>query len=129
MIKPGEVYRIKMYRTDNIDPKNYAYRYKYIIVVGYDGDKLYGVVATNTRDHHLVPIEFQYPLTHQGYKCFVNCYQLHQVSITRLTQDCYEGKISDDDLELIVGSIKTSPIVSEKTIKKFGLDVFQIDDE
>ena len=121
MIELGSVYRIKMYRTDGIDPKNNTYRYKYIIIVGYDECKLYGVVATNTRDHHLVPMEFQYPFEHQGYKCFANCYQIHQVSTTRLTQDCYEGKISNDDFELIVGCVRMSPIISEKTLKKFGI--------
>jgi len=123
MINRGDVYRIKMYRSDGISPKKSTdtYRYKYIIIIGYDGEKLYGAVATNTRDHHLVPIEFQYPLNHQGYRCYVNCYQLHEVSSERLTENLYEGKIYDDDLELIVGSVKCSPLVTEKKLKKFEL--------
>ena len=122
MIQPGDIYRIRMYRSDGIEPKgDDTYRYKYIIIIGYDGNCLYGVAATNTRDHHLVPIEFQYPLKHDGYNCFTNCYQLHQVSSARLAPDCYKGKISDDDFELIVECIKNSPLVNEKTLKKFGI--------
>jgi hypothetical protein len=111
-----------MYRNDGIIPKgNDAYRNKYIVIIGHDGKNLYGAVATNTRDHHLVPIDFQYPFKHEGYNCFVNCYQLHQVSSERLTDDCYKGKISDEDFELIVECVKDSPLIQEKLLKKFGI--------
>ena len=122
MIQSGNVYRVKMYQNDGITPKgDDTYRYKYIVIIGYDGNSIYGTVATNTRDHPLVPIEFQYPLCHQGYKCFVNCYKLHQVSSARLTDDCYKGKISDNDLDLIIECIKTSPLLNDKVLKKFGI--------
>ena len=124
MIKLGDVYRIKMYKSDGIRPKGTdTFRYKYIIIVGYDGNSFYGAVATNTRDHHIVPIEYQYPLNHQGYNCFVNCYKLHEVSSVRLTSDCYEGEISDDDFELIVGCVRNSPIIPAKVLKKYGVFV------
>ena len=53
--------------------------------------------------------------------CYVNCYQLHQVSSARLEKDCYKGKIFDDDFELIVECVKNSPLVEEKTLKRFGI--------
>ena len=122
MILPGEVYRIKMFQTDGIKPKGEdTYRYKYIIIVGHDGKSLYAIISTNTKDHHIVPIEFQYPLKHDEYNCFANCYQLHQVSSERLTPDCYKGKISEDDLDLIIRCIKNSPLIHEKLLKKFGI--------
>jgi len=123
MIQPGDFYRIKMYHSDGIKPKgDDTYRYKYIIILGHDGNNFYGIVSTNTRDHHLVPIDFQYPLRQDGYNCYVNCYQLHQVSSARLTPDCYKGKISDDDLELIVGCVKNSPLIHKKILKRFGIE-------
>ena len=122
MIKLGEVYRIRMDKKDGIKPQGTdTYRYKYIIVIGHDGKSLYGVVVTNTRDNHLVPINFQYPLKHQGYNCYVNCYKLHEISSERLTQNCYQGSISDDDYELIVGCVKTSPLVYDTLLEKFNL--------
>ena len=122
MIKTGDVYRIKMDNSDGIKPKGTdLYRYKYIIIIGHDENSLYGSVVTNTKDHPLIPVEFQYPLTHNEYKCFVNCYKLYEVSSERLTPDCYNGNISDADYELIVGCVKTSPLVSKKTLKKFGI--------
>ena len=122
MIQLGDVYRIRMYYSDGIKPKGEdTYRYKYIVVVGYDGNNFYGIVSTNTRDHHLIPIGFQYPLKHDGYNCFVNCYQLHQVSSARFTSDCYKGKISDDDFELIIECLKNSPLIHKKVLKKFGI--------
>jgi hypothetical protein len=122
MIRTGDIYRIKMYRDDGIKPKGVdTYREKYIIIIGHDGMNLYGAVSTNTKDHHLVPIEFQYPLNHDGYKCYVNCYSLHQVSASRLIEECYKGRISADDLGFIVGCVKNSPLIPEKMLKKFGL--------
>ena len=121
-MQPGDIYRIRMYYSDGIKPKGSdSYRYKYIIIAGFDGNNLYGVVSTNTRDHHLVPAEFQYPLKHDGYHCYVNCYQLHQISLARLTPDCYKGKISEDDVDLIIGCVKNSPLIPEKILKKFGI--------
>ena len=122
MICPGDVYRIKMDRDDGITPKGSdTYRTKFIIIIGHDGKHLYCAITTNTRDHHLVPIEFQYPLNHDGYRCFANCYQLHQVSSERLINDCYRGRISFNDLELITGCVKNSPLIPVKILKKFGL--------
>lgn len=118
----GDVYRIKMYPEDGIKPKgDDTYRYKYIVIVGHDGDTLYGAVVTNTKDHHIIPVEFQYPLTHNGYKCFANCYKLHEIPSKKLTQDCYNGNISMNDYKLIVECVKTSPVIPKKKLKKFGL--------
>jgi hypothetical protein len=123
MIKISDVYRIKMYPEEGIKPKGEdLYRNKYIIVVGHDNNNtLYGVVVTNTKDHHLIPMDFQYPLILDGYKCFVNCHKLYEVSPERLTQDCYRGNISEEHYKFIVGCIRTSPIIPRKKLKKFNL--------
>ena len=122
MIKSGDMYRIKMDKSDGITPKGAdTYRNKYIIVIGHDGGNLYGVVVTNTHDNHLVPMKFQYPLNDRGYKCYVNCYDLFDVSSERLKDDCFECRISDDDLEFIIGCVKTSPAIPGKILKMFGL--------
>lgn len=122
MIKAGDVYRIKMDNKDGITPKDAdEYRCKYIIILGYDGDSFYGAVATNTKDHPLVPAAFQYPIELNKYKCFANCYKLHEVSEKRLTKDCYMGNISEEDIELIIGCVKTSPMISRKTLEKFRI--------
>jgi len=121
MLKVGSIFRIKMYPENGITPKeNDIYRYKYIIV-GYDGEKFYGTVVTNTKDHHLVPIEFQYPLNLDGHKCFANCQVLYPVSSSRLTEQFYKGKISNEDIELILECVKTSPVIHNNELRKFGL--------
>jgi len=121
-MRTGDVYRIKMCQEDGISPKGYdTFRYKYIIIVGNNGNTLCGAVVTNTKDHPIIPVEFQYPLTHNGYKCFANCYKLHEIPSNKLTQDCYHGNISMNDCELIITCLKTSPVISKKKLKKFGL--------
>ena len=122
MIRLGDFYRIKMDNSDGIAPKgNDTYRYKYIIIIGHDKNNLYGAVVTNTKDHHLVPIEFQYPINLHGYKCYVNCHKLYEVSSKRLASDCYQGNISKNDYELIVECVKMSPLIPKKKLEKFGL--------
>ena len=122
MIKIGDFYRIKMDDKDGITPKgNDTHRYKYVIIIGHDKNTLYGAVVTNTKDHHLIPIEFQYPISLHEYKCYVNCHKLYEVSSERLKPDCFQGNISKDDYELIVGCVKTSQLISNKKLKKFGL--------
>lgn len=123
MITLGDFYRIKMDNDDGITPQgNDTYRYKYIIIIANNNNILYGAVVTNTKDHPLIPIEFQYPLNHNGHKCFVNCHKLYEVSPERLTQDCYQGNIADTDhYKYIVECVKTSPLLPKKKLKQFGL--------
>jgi len=123
MIRLGDIYRIKMDNNDGITPKeNDKYRYKYIIIIGSDKNTIYGAVVTNTKDHHLVPIEFQYPISLQGYNCYVNCYKLYELTSKRLASDCYQGNIlNTNDYELIVETVKTSRLISKNKLRKFGL--------
>jgi hypothetical protein len=122
MIKIGDIYRIPMDNSDGIKPKGSdTYRNKFIVIIGSDGNGYFGAVVTNTKDHHLIPIEFQYPLNHEGYACFVNCFKLYEVSSERLPQVLYRGNVSDEDLELIMDCVRTSPRISENTLKRYGL--------
>jgi hypothetical protein len=122
MIRRGDVYRIPMDTSDEITPKGDAVnRNKYIIILGEDGGDYFGAVVTNTKDHHLIPIEFQYPIKMDNYKCFVNCFKLYEIHKFRLQKECYKGSISNDDLELITGCIRNSPRVSAKQLKKYGI--------
>jgi hypothetical protein len=119
----GDVYRIRMYPEDGIKPRgDDTYRYKYIIIVGRDNNnEFYGAAVTNTKDHHLIPVTFQYPLIHQGYRCYVNCYKLYNVPSKRLEPDCHHGNITKEHYDLIVECIKTSPMIPKKVLKKYGL--------
>ena len=117
MIEIGAVYRIRMYPTDGIRPE----KPKFIIIVGYDNDGFYGTVVTNTRDHPKIPIEFQYPIRLDGYRCYVNCRKLYQISSLRLKTSLYKGNISDEDLELIIECVQDSDIISVNDLIRFGI--------
>jgi hypothetical protein len=122
MIEQGDVFRIKMYPKDGITPKRTnSYRYKYMVIIGCDNENCYAALVTNTKDHRLVPVEFQYPLRHNGYNCFVNCFKMFYVSTNRLTRDCYDGKISNDDLELIIECVKSSHGIKPEDKMKYGI--------
>ena len=121
-MKQGEIYRIKMDSDDGITPKNEdTYRYKYIIIVGDDGNNLYAAAVTNTKDHPLIPIKFQYPLKINDYRCYVNCYKIYKVDYQRIHSEDYKGDISCDDLNLIKKCINESPKISIETLKKFKI--------
>ena len=117
MIEIGAVYRIRMYPSDGITPE----KPKFIIIVGYDNDGFYGAVVTNTNDHPLIPIEFQYPIRIKGYRCYVNCRKLYQISSSRLDERLYIGNISDEDIELIIRCVQDSDIISVNDLIRFGI--------
>jgi hypothetical protein len=123
MIQCGDVYRIPMNKSDGISPKGNAVdRNKYIIIIGEeDGGDYFGVVVTNTKDHHLIPMEFQYPITMDNYQCFANCFKLYEIHKSRLQKKYHQGRILNDDLELIIGCIRTSPRISAKQLEKYGI--------
>jgi len=46
---------------------------------------------------------------------------LHQVSILRLTPDCFTGRISNDDFDLIIGCVKESPRIPVSELREFRI--------
>lgn len=55
------------------------------------------------------------------YDSFVDCLLLKTSSLEKLSSGNYKGKIDKDDLDLIMGTLKNSPVEKVARLKKFGI--------
>lgn len=135
-IKVGNVYRMKLGKEEKITPKNPQddSRNKYFIIVGKDkaGNAL-GFVLINTNINVNLPDsikDLHYPINPSKYpfletKRFVDCSELkiiYKDKFDSLFDSSKEkGQIKEDDLELIISALQSSPKVTPKQLKTFGL--------
>ena len=130
-VKRGGVYCISMDESDGITPKpGDNSRNKFFIVLGFDSEGYaYGGVIFNSQiNQHLAPdIKcFPMPIDYRKYdflkhRCFVDCSRLKKSSLEKLKNGQYLGRMDDEDLSLIIGTIKSSPRESKKHLALYGL--------
>ena len=130
-VKIGDVYEITMTERNGITPKvGDTSRDKYFIVLGFDTDgSVYGGVIINSRiNRNLPPVLkiYHMPLKHSKYPflrydSFVDCVRLMVAHPQKFNEWNYLGKIEEYDLELIIGTVKESPVESQERLRKFGL--------
>lgn len=130
-VSVGDVFLIELDRKDGITPKDGdETRKKYFVVLGFDDDgNVYGGVIINSRinqqmsqmvkDYHM-PIKCS-KYTFLKYDSFVDCLLLKTAPLAKLSNGNFKGRIDEDDLELIIGTIKNSPVEKAARLKQFGL--------
>ena len=131
-IKVGNVYLINLDQQNGITPKNGDLtRDKFFIVLGFDqeGNIIGGLVINSNINYNLPSSVTDYQLPIKVEQCpflkhnsFVNCSKIIVANKTKFTKQAYRGEISDSELmELIVNTVKDSPTVNTKQLKRFGL--------
>lgn len=130
-INIGDVFFIPMTRDEGITPKDGDdYRNKFFVVLGFDGEgNAYGGVVINSGVNLKMPMHIQQmympvkcsDYTFLSHDSFVNCSTLHIVSVCKLTSDKYRGSMSDEHVQLIIGTVIESKTISKKTLKRFNL--------
>lgn len=130
-IKVGDVYEMAMTEANGIKPKaGAASRDKYFIVLGFDSnDVVYGGVIINSQINknlpshlkmfHMPISQLKYPFLR--YDSFVDCLRLKVAFPRKFKEWNYLGHVDDYDLELIVGTVKESPVESSERLTLFGL--------
>lgn len=136
-VNKGDIFKMRLTPQEGITPKKEADvdRDKYFIVLGKTlSDSLIGFVVINTHINSGIPQELQdlhYPITAIKYPFlkktrFVCCAELKEITsdsfVNRYEGDGRCGTLSEDDLELIIGVLKESPLVTNKVLRKFGLE-------
>ncbi len=130
-VSVGDVFLVELDSNDGITPKDgAASRHKYFVVLGFDGEgNAYGGVIINSRinqrmdqvvkDYHM-PIKCsKYPFLR--YDSFVDCLTLKTAPVAKLAAGNYTGRIDEDDIELIIGTLKDSPREKAARLKRFGI--------
>lgn len=130
-VNVGDVFLIELNRSDGIIPKEgFDTRNKFFIVLGFDNEgNVYGGVIINSRinqnmtqlvkDYHM-PIKCS-KYSFLKYDSFIDCLLLKTSSLEKLSASNYKGKIDKDDLDLIMGTLKNSPVEKVARLKRFGI--------
>ncbi len=130
-VRIGDVYEMNMTEVNGIKPKTGdSSRDKYFIVLGFDTDgTVYGGVIINSQINRNLPAHLKmyhmpikqakYPFLR--YDSFVDCVRLKIAYLKKFKEWNYLGKIDEYDIELIIGTVKESPVESEERIARFGL--------
>ena len=130
-LKVGDVYEITMTEANGIMPKaGDSSRDKYFIILGFDSNGVaYGGVIINSQINKNLPPHlkmYHMPIKQSKYRflrydSFVDCLRLKIAFPNKFNEWNYLGRIEDYDVELIIGTIKESPVESEKRLAQFGL--------
>lgn len=130
-ISIGDVYEITLDRSNGIIPKpGDTSRDKYFIILGYDcNGMIYGGVIINSNINLNLPSHIQdlhMPIRKDKYaflkrNSYVDCVQLKTVTPQKFNTWKYLGKLDDEDVDLIVGTVKESPRENKARLKAFGI--------
>lgn len=127
----GSVYRVKMDEKNGITPKQGdESRNKFFVVLGVeDVGNVYGGVIINSainqglpqsiKDYHMPILCSKYPFLTKD--SFVNCANLKTYPLHDFLKSTKLGDIQEDDLEIIKGTVISSPNEKKVNLKRFGL--------
>ncbi len=131
-INVGDVHLIALDETNGITPKgSETTREKFFVVLGFDGSgNIIGGLVINSKINYNLPssvTDYQLPVSVRQcpflqHDSFVNCSRLITATRSRFGTATYRGTIESEELmEMIVGTVKESPTVNKKLLKKFGI--------
>lgn len=98
--------------------------------MGFDNEgNIYGGVVINSRINDRIPValqDLQMPIRKSAYPfldhdSFVDCSKLMVVRAETFAQWEFKGIISQDDIELISGTLRESPLVTAATLARFSI--------
>ena len=130
-IKVGNVYLINLDQQNGITPKNGDLtRDKFFIVLGLDNEgNVIGGLVINSKINYNLPssvTDYQLPIKVEQcpflkYNSFVNCSKIIVANKAKFTKNTYRGEISDPEfIDLLINTVKESPTVNTKLLKRFG---------
>ncbi len=131
-IKVGNVYLISLDQQSGITPKNGDLtRDKFFIVLGFDNEgNVIGGLVINSKINYNLPssvADYQLPIKVEQcpflkYNSFVNCSKIIVTNKAKFIKNTYRGEISDPEfIDLLINTVKESPTVNTKLLKRFGL--------
>lgn len=132
-----DVYRMKLTPNEGVKPKEKEDegRNKFFVVLGEDIDgNIIGFVLINShinpyltdevKDLHYPISKNEYPFL-DGVNRFVDCNKIKRITRKRFDElfkrDSKKGEINEYDFNLIVETLKSSPSVTPKELKRLGL--------
>lgn len=135
-IKRGSVFRMHLGKDEGVTDKRPGDngRNKYFVVLGIKDDgSVIGFVLINSHVNANLSDELKdlhYPINASSYpflkhNSFIDCSRIKEIEKSKFSSlfsiDSKKGEIKEEDLEMIIGAVKSSPSVTPKQLKKFGM--------
>lgn len=129
-IKVGNVYIIDLDKSNGITPKaGYDTRRKYFVVLGFDGESVYGGVVINSNINFNIQGQIasqHYPIFKSryaflAYDSWVDCMRLMTVKIETFREWIFICALEPDDMENIKRLVIKSPRETPQRLQRFGL--------
>lgn len=135
-IEVGTIFKMKLDEKDEVTPKgSIDYRPKFFIVVG-NAD--YGYYVAYVLINKSINLKYnttkellssQFPLRVKDYPgiftidpSYVNLGKIREMERGRLDKEgIYQGKLNDNDLEMILTTLRESEVITAKEKKRIGL--------
>jgi len=132
----GSVFKMTLSKEEGVTPKNpgETTRDKFFVVIGFDENKIIGALLINSKINARLPQELkdvQYPIKASDYdfldhNSHVDCSKIKPIGIEKFKAQ-FDWKnsfssIKKEDLDLIIVTVKESPSVTPKMLKRFGLN-------
>ena len=130
-IERGNIYRINMDRSNGIIPKkDDNNRNKFFVVIGFDEEgNIYGGVIINSSINQ--NIRWELKILHMpikkskydflNYDSYIDCSSIKTANISCLSKGNYKGKLDNEDFQLMIETIKSSPVITEIEKNKYNL--------
>lgn len=130
-VSVGDVWRIRLLPENGITPKaGDDSRNKFFVILGFDVEgNIYGGVVINSRINDRIPValqDLQMPIKKSAHpfldhNSFVDCSKLIVVRAETFAKWEFKGIISHDDVELIAGTLRESPLVTAASLARFSI--------
>lgn len=130
-VKQGDIFVLELDKQDGVTPKGSdASRNKFFVVLGFDNEgNVYGGVIVNSRiNQNMSPLirDYHMPIKAEEYSflrydSFIDCLQLKTAPLSKFTKGKFVGRLQDDDLTLVIGTIKESPREKKANLLRFGI--------
>lgn len=129
-INIGDVFLVNLTREEGITPKEGNTRNKFFIVLGFDDmGNAYGGVIINSHINSNMPVHIQelhMPLHNIKYKflshnSFIDCSKLFIVNKSKLKGELYKGSLTEEDLELAIGTVCESKTINKMLLRRFHI--------
>lgn len=135
-ITKGCVFRMHLNTAEGVTGKNPGDdgRNKYFVVIGTTTEgNLVGFLLVNSNINPRLSDEIKdlhYPIYAKDHPflerdSFVDCSRIKEIKQEKFSamfdKDFKKGHINENDLELIIGAVKSSELVTNKQLKKYGL--------
>lgn len=128
----GDVFSVEMTAEEGITPHSgFSSRRKFFIVLGVttNGVAYGGTVFNSHINLKLPPLKqmYQMPILYERYpflshRSYVDCSSLKRVRVDKLSQAEKLGVILPDDLDLIVSTICSCPLIRRAELEMYGMD-------